>query len=276
MNRTNFEKLLRDCVKLKASDLHLTVGDIPCYRIHGRLEKRGVTPFSAEDIMGMANDIMTEQQKQGYGKYFTADIGYSMAEGGRFRVNIYRELGRPAMAVRYLDQNLKSFEQMGLPLQLKELAYLKSGLVLVTGATGSGKSTTLSLIIDEINTKRDCHILTVEDPVEFIHQNKKSLIHHREVHSDVPDFAHAVRDALREDPDVIMVGEMRDIETIQACLVAAETGHLVFSTLHSGEAVGAVERLIGSFSGDEQDVARHRISMVLKAVIAQQIGRAHV
>lgn len=175
------------------------------------------------------------------------------------------------MAVRHLDQSILSFQELGLPNELRELAHLQSGLVLVTGVTGSGKSTTLALLLDEINRQRNCHILTVEDPVEFVHENRMSLVHHREVHTDVPDFADAVRAGLREDPDVIMVGEMRDLETMQTSMIAAETGHLVFSTLHTGTAIGAVERFIGAFSGEEQSVARHRFSMVLRAVVAQQL-----
>jgi twitching motility protein PilT len=160
---------------------------------------------------------------------------------------------------------------LGLPSELEQLAHLQSGLVLVTGATGSGKSTTLAVLLNEINRTRNCHILTIEDPVEFVHRNQKSLVHHRELHTDVPSFAEAVRAGLREDPDVIMVGEMRDLETMQTSIIAAETGHLVLSTLHSGTAVGAVERFIGAFSGGEQAVARQRFSMALRAVVAQQL-----
>jgi twitching motility protein PilT len=269
--RRRFEDLLKTCVELKASDMHLTSEKLVAFRVDGRLRSYGEDVLHTETVAAMAADIMTEQQQKEFCTRMTVDLGYSSAEGERFRVNCYREMGKPAMAVRHLDQSLLTLEELGLPARLKDLAYLKSGLVLVTGATGSGKSKTLAVLLDEINRNRECHILTVEDPVEFVHVSQKSLIHHREVHTDVLSFADAVRAALREDPDVIMVGEMRDLETMQASITAAETGHLVFSTLHTGEAVGAIERFIGNFSGEEQAVARHRISMVLRAVIAQRL-----
>jgi twitching motility protein PilT len=269
--RNDFEALLKTCVELGASDMHLSSDKPVSFRIDGRLSGHGAQEFSAEAVSAMAASIMTQQQHREFGSQLTVDLGFSAAGGERFRVNCYREMGKPALAVRHLDQSLLSLEELGLPLRLRDLAYLPSGLVLVTGATGSGKSKTLSVLLDEINRNRDCHILTVEDPVEFVHVNRRSLVHHREVKTDVPSFAEAVRASLREDPDVIMVGEMRDLETMQASLTAAETGHLVFSTLHTGEAVGAIERFIGHFSGEEQGVARHRISMVLRAVVAQRL-----
>ena len=272
MNADNrFADLLKTCVELGASDMHLSGGEPVRFRVNGQLRSHGAEAFSAETVAAMAGSIMTGQQQQVFATSQTVDLGYSAADGERFRVNCYREMGQPALAVRHLDQSLLSLEELGLPSRLRELAYLQSGLVLVTGATGSGKSSTLAVLLDEINRNRDCHILTVEDPVEFVHRNRRSLVHHREVHTDVPSYAEAVRAAMREDPDVIMVGEMRDLETMQASLAAAETGHLVFSTLHTGEAIGAIERFIGYFSGGEQAVARHRISMVLRAVIAQRL-----
>ena len=263
--------LLRCCVKLGASDMHLSSGKPISYRVNGKLRSFGETIYSTEAVTTMCHSLMTEHQRAEFAKHWTADLGHSASGGERFRINCYMEMGKPAMAVRHLDQNILGLEELGLPTRLRELAYLKSGLVLVTGSTGSGKSSTLAVLLDEINRNRECHILTVEDPVEFVHTSQKSLVHHREVHRDVPSYAEAVRAAMREDPDVIMVGEMRDLETMQASIIAAETGHLVFSTLHTGEAIGAIERFIGYFSGDEQGVARHRISMVLKAVIAQRL-----
>jgi twitching motility protein PilT len=269
--RDTFETLLDGCVRLGASDMHLTGGLPVCYRVNGRLHYQGKEPMAAESIDAMAEAILSDKQREEFRKRLTVDLGYGSAMGERYRVNCYRALGGPAMAVRHLDQRQLSFEELFLPPRLRDFASLKSGLVLVTGATGSGKSSTLASLISEINRSRDCHILTVEDPVEFVHRSDKSLVHHREVHTDVPSYALAVRAALREDPDVIMVGEMRDLETMQASITAAETGHLVFSTLHTGDAVGAVERFIGHFSGPEQEVARHRISLVLRAVIAQRL-----
>lgn len=269
--RQRFETLLRACIELSASDLHLSGGQPASYRVDGRLRTHGAETFDAAGIAAMAAGIMTPRQREEFETRRTVDVGYSAADGRRFRVNCYQEMGRPAMAVRHLDQNILSLQELGLPAELKELAALPAGLVLVTGVTGSGKSTTLAVLLDEINRTRPCHILTVEDPVEFVHRNQRGLVHHREVHTDVPSFAEAVRAGLREDPDVIMIGEMRDQETMRTAMVAAETGHLVFSTLHTGTAVGAVERFIGAFSGEEQGVARHRLSMVLRAVVAQRL-----
>ena len=263
--------LLRLCVELGASDMHLSCEKPVSYRVDGRLRPHGEQVYCEAEVVAMAASIMSKSQRQEFAQHWTVDLGHSNSEGQRFRINCYMELGRPALAIRHLDQNILPLEELGLPSKLRELAYLKSGLVLVTGVTGSGKSSTLAVLIDEINRNRECHILTVEDPVEFVHQSHRSLVHHREVNRDVPSYAEAVRAAMREDPDVIMVGEMRDKQTMQASITAAETGHLVFSTLHTGEAIGAIERFIGYFTGEEQSVARHRIAMVLKAVIAQRL-----
>lgn len=269
--KETFEKLLAECVDRGASDMHITSGESIVFRVNGRLCVKEESVVSRESVEAILDSIMTEHQQIEYTARYTVDLGYSAGNEERFRVNCYKEMGRSAMAVRHLDQRVLLFEQLNLPVELRDLAYLPSGLVLVTGVTGSGKSTTLAVLIDEINRNRDCHIMTVEDPVEFVHKSKKSLVHHREVHTDVPDYASAVRAFMREDPDVVMVGEMRDLETMNAAIIAAETGHLVFSTLHTGEAVGAVERFIGYFSGGEQAVARHRIALVLRAVVAQQL-----
>ena len=269
--KKQFDELLHKCVQLKASDVHVTSGDYVRYRVYGELQSDEVEILSSELVSSIVETILNPQQKQEFAAKWTVDLGYTASDGERFRINCYLEMGLPALAVRHLNQNMLSFSQLGLPEQLKELSYLQSGLVLITGATGSGKSTTLALLLDEINCNRNAHILTVEDPVEFVHKNKKSLVHHREINSDVPSFAEAVRAALREDPDVIMVGEMRDLETMKAAMAAAETGHLVFSTMHTGTAVGAVERFIGHFTGEEQTIARQRFSLVLRAVVAQQL-----
>lgn len=270
-SKEHFNSLLKQCVSLGASDMHLSSGQPVFYRVASGLEPVGDKLYKSDEIMAIFEAIMSPAHRDEYQETCTVDMGFSSADGERFRLNCYQELGQPALNVRHLDQNILSLSQLGLPKELKDLAYLRSGLVLVTGATGSGKSTTLALLLDEVNRNKKSHILTVEDPVEFVHKSKKSLVHHREVKVDVPSFAQAVRAALREDPDVIMVGEMRDLETMQASLIAAETGHLVFSTLHTGSAVGAVERFIGHFAGEEQKIARHRFSVVMKAVIAQQL-----
>ena len=267
----NIFALMDACCTLGASDLHLS-HDVPAiYRIRGQIKASGEHRFQGGEIDAMANLLMSDHQQQQFRAEMTLDMGFSTTEGNRFRVNVYREQGNTALAIRYLDGSLKSTRELGLPPQMQYLSQLKSGLVLVCGATGSGKSTTLTAILNDINEHQAKHILTVEDPVEFVHHNKQSIIHQRELYTDVPNFASAVKAALREDPDVIMVGEMRDLETMRTALTAAETGHLVFSTLHTNDAVGVIERLIGSFPGNEQAVARQRIAHALKAVVAQNL-----
>ncbi len=264
--------LLERCAQLKASDLHLSAGQGAVYRINGqiRADTTSVT-YSADEVELMAEVLMNDAQRALFQREMTLDMGFSLGTAERYRINIYREQYGVALAIRYLDRSLKTTAALGLPPQMSYLSGLKSGLVLVCGSTGSGKSTTLTALLNEINEQQYKHILIIEDPIEFVHSNKKSMVHQREVRSSVPDFASAVRAAIREDPDVIMVGEMRDLETMRAALTAAETGHLVFSTLHTNDAVGVVERLIGSFPGDEQAVARQRIAHALKGVVAQNL-----
>lgn len=273
----DLDALLDATVALGASDLHLTVGSRPVYRILGELTpappELGQAPVEKAWMEALTRRIAGEHQQEELKRTGHLDLGYSLPDGKRFRLNLFRELGRLALVARYLDQRMLSFEGLGLPRQLEQIAKLHSGLVLVTGATGSGKSTTLATMVDLINRTRAAHILTVEDPVEFVHQPQRCVVRHRELGTDVISFAAAVQASLREDPDVIMIGEMRDLDTMRAAITAAETGHLVFSTLHTAEAVGCVERLVGSFPGGEQDVARHRIGMALKAVIAQRLLR---
>ena len=264
-------QLMDACATLGASDLHLSHGLPATYRIRGQIHAAGEHVYNGTEVDTMACVLMSELQLSQFRQDMTLDMGFSTQQGNRFRVNVYREQGNTALAIRYLDGSLKSTRELGLPPQMEYLAQLKSGLVLVCGATGSGKSTTLTAILNDINEHQAKHILTVEDPVEFVHQNKKSIVHQRELYTDVPNFASAVKAALREDPDVIMVGEMRDLETMRTALTAAETGHLVFSTLHTNDAVGVIERLIGSFPGNEQTVARQRIAHALKAVVAQNL-----
>lgn len=263
--------MMDQCVSLEASDLHISVGVSAMYRIKGRITSADGAPFTAVQVKEMAESLMNSHHKAYFEEHMTLDIGFSTDQGFRFRVNVYKEMGNYALAIRYLSGSLKTIQELGLPPQIEYLTQLKSGLVLVCGATGSGKSTTLTAIINNINENQQKHILTVEDPVEFVHANIKSVVHQRELYTDVPDFASAVKAAMREDPDVVMVGEMRDLETMRAALTAAETGHLVFSTLHTNDAVGVVERLIGSFPGNEQSVARDRIAYALKAVVAQNL-----
>lgn len=273
MNRLpkELEMLLRQCIEMEASDLHLTAEGIPTLRIHGRLSAIEGSALSADVLEAMARAIMNSKQLMVFEKEQSLDMACSLNKGERFRINVFRERGKVAMSIRRMEDTLHTIEDLNLPLQLEELAELKDGLVLVTGATGSGKTTTLAALIHRINLTRACHILAIEDPVEYIHTNCKSLIHQRELYSDVPSFAQAIRAALREDPDVILVGEMRDLETMRAAVTAAETGHLVFSTLHTGDAVGALNRIVGAFPSDEQEMMRQQLSMVLRAVAAQKL-----
>lgn len=274
-------ELMDLCVELSASDLHLSV-DLPAiFRVNGKLKRYNAAINASEEVeefifcpelmKNLAQSLMNQQQLAMFEQDSNLDLGYSTDKGHRYRINIYLEKGHYALAIRYLDGSFRTMRELGLPPQMDYFANLKSGLVLVSGATGSGKSTTLTAILNSINQTQEKHVLTIEDPIEVVHKNAKSIFHQRELYTDVPSFANAVKASLREDPDVIMVGEMRDLDTIRAVLTAAETGHLVFSTVHTNNAVGVIERLVGSFPGDEQIVARQRIAYALKGVIAQQL-----
>jgi len=274
-------ELMDLCVELGASDLHLST-DLPAvFRINGKLKRFNAAMnladdaeefiFCAELMKNLCQSLMNVRQLELFAQESNLDLGYSTDKGYRYRINIYLEKGHYALAIRYLDGSFKTMRELGLPPQMDYLANLKAGLVLVSGATGSGKSTTLTAILNSINQNQEKHVLTIEDPIEVVHKNAKSIFHQRELYTDVPSFASAVKASLREDPDVIMVGEMRDLDTIRSVLTAAETGHLVFSTVHTNNAVGVIERLVGSFPGDEQVVARQRIAYALKGVVAQQL-----
>lgn len=275
MDETNkllneFNELLELTSSEMASDLHLSAGEKPYGRIHGHLKVIKDRIYAESELQEIVKQLTTDGQRSAFSEALSLDLGHSY-KSMRFRINLYMSRGRTALAIRLLDGNLTTLASLNLPSQLADLASCKSGLVLVSGITGSGKSSTLSALLSEINETRSDHVVTIEDPIEFIYESKKSLFHQREVHRDVPDFASAVRASLREDPDVIMVGEMRDLETMRAVLVAAESGHLVFSTLHTASAVGVIERFVGAFPTGEQELARYRFGMVLKAVIAQKL-----
>lgn len=266
-----FDRLLAATVARQASDLHLAIGRPPILRQHGVLAPLAEPDWDAQTMSGLLDGLLAPGQRHDLDARGSVDLGHTGGGGERFRINVFRALGQPALVARHLPARFASLAELRLPESLRELAGLNSGMVLVTGITGSGKSTTLATLINEINERTPAHILTIEDPVEFVHRPKRALISHRELHTDVPDFAGAVKSALREDPDVILVGELRDTETMRAALTAAETGHLVFSTLHTADAAGAIERFVGAFSGAEQGVIRHRLALVLKAVVAQQL-----
>ena len=255
-----------------ASDLHLTTGSPPLLRIHGDLRPfDGVAVVTTEVAKALLEQIMTPEQKQRWNEHHDVDFSYEIAGAGRFRVNAFFQRQGPGAVFRHIPFEIKNLQQLGLPLHLLKFTNYRSGLVLVTGATGSGKSTTLAAIIDHINTNRHDHIITIEDPIEFVHPNKGCLINQREAGVHTDSFATALRAALREDPNVILVGEMRDLETIELALTAAETGHLVFGTLHTNSASDTVDRVINVFPVNQQPQIRQVLSSVLIGVAAQNL-----
>jgi twitching motility protein PilT len=274
--------LLKAVVEHGASDLHLKVGAYPMMRVRGSLvpadtEKR----LNHEDTVEMAAMVMTSAQKQKFKDAQEVDLAYSVPGLGRFRCNVFQQRGTIGLVLRVIPMRIKTIDDLMLPATLKKIALEERGLVLVTGTTGSGKSTSLAALIDYINQERDCHVMTVEDPIEFLHRDNRSIINQREVAVDTRGFAYALRSALRQDPDVILVGEMRDFETIETALLAAETGHLVFSTLHTLDATETINRIIAVFPPHQQKQVRLQLASVLKAVISQRLlpridGKARV
>ncbi len=264
--------LLKVAVEYGASDLHLKVGSVPMMRVRGVLqpasqEKR----LDHEDVIAMSAAIMSTSQRQKFKESQEVDLAYSVPGLGRFRCNIFQQRGTVGMVLRVIPMQIRTIEELGLPMVLKKVASEERGLVLVTGTTGSGKSTTLAAMIDHVNRTRAAHVMTVEDPIEFLHRDHQSMINQREVAVDTRSFAHALRSALRQDPDVILVGQMRDFETIETGLLAAETGHLVFSTLHTLDATETINRIIAVFPPHQQKQVRLQIASVLKAVISQRL-----
>ena len=260
--------LVSDC---DASDLHLTVGTPPMIRVDGDLLATDLDVLTPMDTRSLVYNMLTADQQRSFERDRELDISYTIHGFGRFRVNVYRQRCSVAAAFRLIPSIIPSIDELGLSPVVKEFAKLTRGLVLVTGPTGSGKSTTLAALVDLINTSRRCHIMTIEDPIEYVHGHKKSMVNQREVHVDTNSFASALKHVLREDPDVILVGEMRDLETMETALTLAETGHLVLGTLHTTDAAQAINRLVDSFPPHQQEQARTQISFVLRAVVAQQL-----
>ncbi|MEO0127167.1 MAG: type IV pilus twitching motility protein PilT [candidate division WOR-3 bacterium] len=268
---TEIKKLLQHTVESKASDLHLSAGSPIMTRIHGSMKKLSDNDANPELIRKLVYDILNEEQKAILEKEREIDFSLHIPDIGRFRVNIFHQRQGLGAVFRVIPQQIPTMEELGLPKVLQELIDLDYGLILVTGPTGSGKSTTLAAMIDYINTNKDGHIITIEDPIEFIHKSKNCIVNQREVGSDTHSFSNALRSALREDPDYILVGEMRDLETISLALTAAETGHLVFGTLHTSSASKTVTRVIDVFPADQQDRIRVQLSESLQGVIAQRL-----
>ena len=265
------DKLLEACFKQGASDLHISVGVQPTLRVHGRMCRLRTKVLEPEDTMALMKSISPERCQQELQEVGGSDFGFAYGDKARFRVSIFRQKGHVAMVLRQIPNEMLSMEQLGVPEICHKLIMRPRGLILVTGPTGSGKTTTLAAMIDYLNENTDHHIITVEDPVEFYHSHKKATINQREVGVDVPSFSEALRRALRMDPDVILVGELRDLETIEAAITAAETGHVVFGTLHTTSAQGTINRIIDIFPVSQQEQIRTQLSVALVAVVAQQL-----
>lgn len=267
----HIDDLLRDACAKGSSDLHLTVGLPPVVRVDGSLTHLNYTTLAPNDTQRLMYDILSTEQVQWFEKTRELDFSYGVVGVGRFRVNVYRQRGSVGAALRAIPDRIPSFEQLGLPLALGELTHKHSGLVLVTGPTGSGKSTTIACMIDAINSEQPVHIMTIEDPIEYLHRHKRAMINQRELNTDTDSFENALRAVLREDPDVLLIGEMRDLETIAAALTLAETGHLVFGTLHTRNAPQTIDRVIDVFPPHQQDQIKVQLSNTLEAVVAQQL-----
>ncbi|CUS48493.1 MAG: twitching motility protein PilT [Idiomarinaceae bacterium HL-53] len=265
----NLQDLLTQCVRDGASDLHISAGTPPLYRIDGDMRKINTEPLSQRDVLAMVHSVMSDTQQQAFEKDLEADFSIQIDQVARFRVNVFMQRHGAAAVFRTIPSEVLSLEQLQAPEILRRIADYPRGLVLVTGPTGSGKSTTLAAMVDHINNTYPHHILTIEDPIEFVHESKQSLVNQREVHRDTHSFNAALRAALREDPDVILVGEMRDLETIRLALTAAETGHLVFGTLHTTSAPKTIDRIVDVFPGEEKSMVRSMLSESLRAVISQ-------
>jgi len=267
----DMNKLLEVCLQQNASDIHISVGRPPSFRISGAVKSLNTPPLTPEDTTALMKQITPERGQQEIAEVGSTDFAIGYFDKARFRVNVFKQKGRLSMVLRLIPSRIMTFEELGLPPHIKDICMRPRGLVLVTGPTGSGKSTTLATMIDFINSEEEGHIITMEDPIEFFHNHKKCVVSQREIHNDLPDFVEGLRRALREDPDVILVGEMRDPETTAAAITAAETGHLVFGTLHTTGAARTVDRVIDQFPTNQQEMVRTQLAGNLVAVISQAL-----
>jgi len=265
----HIDRLLETCIRVDASDIHLHVGRPPVLRMSGRLRSLETKVLDADDTMALMKSITPERNQQEFQEEGGTDFGFAFGEKGRFRVSVFRAKGNVSIALRLIPSRIMSFEEIGLPPMVQALCRRPRGLFLVTGPTGSGKTTTLATMLDYVNRNFDRHIISVEDPIEYYHAHRKSIFTQREVGVDVPSFSEALRRCLRQDPDVVLVGEMRDLETMEAAIRAAETGHLVFATLHTTGAQGTINRIIDAFPVAQQEQIRVQISVTLLAVLSQ-------
>jgi len=264
-------QLLAFSVKNNASDLHLSAGVPPMIRVDGDVKRINMPPLSHKEVHSMIYDIMSDKQRKDYEEFLETDFSFEVPKLARFRVNAFNQTRGAGAVFRTIPSQIRTLEDLKAPGIFRDIAMYPRGLVLVTGPTGSGKSTTLAAMIDYVNTNKPDHIITIEDPIEFVHESKKSLINQREVHKDTLGFSEALRSALREDPDVILVGEMRDLETIRLAMTASETGHLVFGTLHTSSAAKTVDRIVDVFPATEKEMIRTMLSESLRAVISQSL-----
>ena len=264
-------ELLRKTVEMDGSDLHITTDTPPQVRVHGRLTRLEGTPLAPGETKQLAYSVLTDAQKKRFEESMELDFSFGIKGLARFRCNMFNQRGAVAAVYRLIPETIKGFQELGLPPVLAKLAEKPRGLVLVTGPTGSGKSTTLAAMLDKINTERSDHILTVEDPIEYLHAHKGCLVNQREVHGDTQSFANALRAALREDPDIVLIGELRDLETVEAALRIAETGHLTFGTLHTNSAHQTINRVVDVFPAHQQDQIRTQLSLVIEGVVCQAL-----
>lgn len=271
MEDVHLDDLLIEVIQRGASDLHITVGVPPFFRVDGQLRPGNYERLTPNLTQRLVYDIMTDEHTQRFESTYELDFSYTLGRQARFRVNVYRDKGTVASAYRLIPAKVPTIRDMGLPPILEDLSRRPRGLILVTGPTGSGKSTTLAAMINQINTERSVHIITIEDPIEYLHSHRYCIINQRELGQDTRSFANALRAALREDPDVILVGEMRDLETIEAAITAAETGHLVLATLHTNSASQTVDRIVDVFPTGQQQQVRLQLSNSIEAVVSQQL-----
>jgi twitching motility protein PilT len=263
--------LLKRMLEMGGSDLHITTNTPPQIRVHGHLVPLDLPQLTPSETKQLAYSVMTDAQKHRFEETFELDFSFGLKGLARFRANVFNQRGATAVVLRLIPFEIKSFNQLGLPTVVSKLCDKPRGLVLVTGPTGSGKSTTLAAMIDKINTERHEHILTIEDPIEFVHMNKNCVVNQRELHADTKSFTDALRAALREDPDVVLIGEMRDLETIESALRIAETGHLTFGTLHTNSAISTITRIIDVFPAHQQPQIRAQLSLVLEGILCQSL-----